>query len=308
MPELAVVSWQSQPPGLLDAAPQVPPELHDDVLRVLGWLPKRDPPPKLPYCDLCSEGPLREAGAFARRQVERADGARIWVSSVCKFCSDLNDQRHSDVANRTITFLGAKTPENITDEDIDHALELARAVVHAAEINKQRQDMSPQQRYKDHIDQLGLCTFWALDRGLHPAHDHRHRAPDGAAVTLPDGTDRTIEYARFYYCVPPWRPDGSVNPAGVAPSDPAAPAFVPEDKGPGGYICRAPNCGKWQQREFVREFAGRNEPHDWWWCEACRRSRPKPSKRELEHEREASTCRKIDGFVRVHDYNKRSRT
>ena len=52
-----------------------------------------------------------------------------------------------------------------------------------------------------HEQECAARIRWCLQQGMTPASEHVHRAP---------GND-----ANFMFGVPPWMPDGAVNPAGV---------------------------------------------------------------------------------------------
>lgn len=132
-----------------------------------------------------------------------------------------------------------------------------------------------------HLDELARRSRWCLDNGHLPVHENQWRAP---------GDD-----SEFMFGVRPWQSDSSeVNPDGVAWM--ALDWFEPQQKntGPSGWACR--HCGEWIDRA-PRDFVGKDEPHDWWWCFQCRKTVKKPTKKELMRKREIDSNTKLDAFL-----------
>ncbi len=136
-----------------------------------------------------------------------------------------------------------------------------------------------------HEEEVRARLGWCLERGLTPAAEHVHRAP---------GDD-----ANFMFGVPPWLPDGSVNPRGVPFGRPEdlrlAKERQLEDYSAAGWACR--RCGA-AVRAVPREFRGAAEPLDWWWCTACKlahaaKHAPKTAKQK-KLAQAAEGCRRLD--------------
>ncbi len=116
-------------------------------------------------------------------------------------------------------------------------------------------------RKKRHDDECYARVMWCLKQGpdFHPAHEHKHRAPGDNLV--------------FFFGIPPWNPDGSVNPSGVPPNyglpEPLGEKFQLLDDCNAGWECH--NCQKWISHA-PREYEGKEEPRDWWWCTDCKKT------------------------------------
>ena len=133
-----------------------------------------------------------------------------------------------------------------------------------------------------HEAEVTRRMVWCLKNGKTPANLHVHKAP---------GDDDN-----FVYKVPPWLPDGSVNPCGVYTEALSyeEKAFVKlhteKDK---EWICKS--C-----KEIVharpREFISKNgepEPWNWWFCLKCKATKSKPSKKEIRTNDEIKHNRSI---------------
>jgi len=140
--------------------------------------------------------------------------------------------------------------------------------------------------YSAHSDEIFRRLRWCLDQGPShwPAQEHVHLAP---------GDD-----SRFVLGVPPWRADGSANPAGIpgsienARDRPRGSVLLDDDVF--GWECRA--CEQWVSMR-PRAFVGAPEPIWWWWCTDCRTTRGvgrQSSKKEGKSALLASKCRKIE--------------
>ena len=151
------------------------------------------------------------------------------------------------------------------------------------------------ERANRHNAECYARVLWCLHEGgpdFHPAHEHKHRAPG----------DNTA----FFYGIPPWHPDGSVNPDGVppnyGPAEPLGKNFQFLDDYNVGWVCH--RCQKWISHPS-REYEGKDEPHDWWWCFDCKKSCQKTlSVSEKKIAKVAATCVKINSvFGRARENN-----
>ena len=143
-----------------------------------------------------------------------------------------------------------------------------------------------------HDNECYARVLWCLKEGgpdFHPAHEHKHRAP---------GDD-----ANFFYGIPPWHPDGSVNPAGVPPNfgepEPLAKnwSFIDDWDPKAGWSCH--KCNAWVPRP-AQKYQGQKEPADWWWCMDCRSAKARtPTLAEKRQQKAAANCRRLDD----EDYN-----
>jgi hypothetical protein len=108
-----------------------------------------------------------------------------------------------------------------------------------------------------HEQEVSARLAWCLEHGLTPAAEHVHRAP---------GND-----ANFMFGVPPWLPDGSVNPRGVPFGRPED-RFLDKERQLEDYSAFGWSCHKCKARVRAapREFSGAVEPLDWWWCTPCK--------------------------------------
>lgn len=153
-----------------------------------------------------------------------------------------------------------------------------------------------------HVEMEALCQVWATSNGHKPGADYKHLAPDGATVKLASGEDATIDFAQFYYGIPPWHVgvadahlktvNDVINAAGVPPncSDESANAAAATEPAK-GWTCTREGCGEWV--DMAPRQARGEEPYNWWYCFKCKKL-PRPSKRELDRMREAKKYRKID--------------
>ena len=130
---------------------------------------------------------------------------------------------------------------------------------------------------------------WCIRNGHVPAHAHLHLAP---------GDD-----GEFVYGVPPWKPDGSPNPAGIYYGDLAGAAAVEraamllqKEAENAGWTCGG--CAAWVPG-LQRACPHPREPFDWWWCAACKATKAKPSARMRDRQDEATALQKIgDAFAK----------
>ena len=104
------------------------------------------------------------------------------------------------VTNYTTTYnnmIITSLPKNI----VDHILNFTNADTRQMWVALQGRRLK-----KIHDGECFARILWCLAQGpaFCPAHEHKHRAP---------GDDRN-----FFYGIPPWHADGSVNPAGVPPN------------------------------------------------------------------------------------------
>lgn len=132
-----------------------------------------------------------------------------------------------------------------------------------------------------HEAELGRRMAWCVREGRVPANAHVHEAP---------GDD-----LQFVYGVPPWKPDGSPNPAGIyfTPEDTRMTALGKENSEVGWECTR---CQSWVPRA-PRQYRGGEEPWDWWFCFDCKAKAVKPSAKVLREERLAKGCHRITQFV-----------
>lgn len=86
-----------------------------------------------------------------------------------------------------------------------HTPDIPEHMVHESASVTRETDSEQAARLERHIAAYTSCVKWAIDKGPshHPAHSYKHLAPH----------DPTL----FYYGVPPWYSDGSLNIAGVPP-------------------------------------------------------------------------------------------
>lgn len=146
------------------------------------------------------------------------------------------------------------------------------------------------ERANRHNEECYARVIWCLDKGgpdFHPAHEHKHRAP---------GDD-----ANFFYGIPPWHPDGSVNPAGVPPNfgepEPLAKnwSFIDDWDSKAGWNCH--KCNAWVPRP-AQKYQGQKEPADWWWCMDCRAVKPRAlTLAEKKQHKAAANCRSMQSFM-----------
>ena len=127
-------------------------------------------------------------------------------------------------------------------------------------------------------------VLWCLRQGpgYLPAHEHKHLAP---------GNDRA-----FFFGIPPWHKDGSVNPAGIPPNygkpERLQKNWALLDDYKSGWECT--KCKEWVAYP-PQKFQGGNEPENWWWCLKCREVAVKPkTAAEKKVAKVAATCFKID--------------
>ena len=157
------------------------------------------------------------------------------------------------------------------------------------------------ERMNSHLHELGRRLGWCVKHGHVPAHDYIHLAERWFS----DDGRAQFSNTNFVYGVAPWTTDGSPNAAGIP--------FTDEDDrmrtmmySPGHnqvakeWFCaccgaKVPNRPReWQPSASAPH---KKEPHDWWWCSACRASRSKPSKQEMKRKVTAAECHKIDDIL-----------
>jgi len=187
------------------------------------------------------------------------------------------------VTNYTTTYnnmIITSLPKNI----VDHILNFTNADTRQMWVALQGRRLK-----KIHDGECFARILWCLAQGpaFCPAHEHKHRAP---------GDDRN-----FFYGIPPWHADGSVNPAGVPPNfgepEPLDKnwALLDDWNADTGWNCG--RCEAWVPRP-PRKFEGAKEPPDWWWCMDCRRVKARaPSLAEKRQQKAAANCRSIDTYV-----------
>ena len=142
---------------------------------------------------------------------------------------------------------------------------------------------------QQHDDECMARIQWCLQNGpaYWPAHENKHRAP---------GNDKN-----FYYGIPPWHADGTVNPKGVPPS--MGPSQLPGknfallDDYVNGFFCG--KCDKWVNYP-ARAYVGKEEPEDWWWCQNCRDTKPalKLSNQDKKLVKAGAKCAKMESFFK----------
>lgn len=130
-------------------------------------------------------------------------------------------------------------------------------------------------------------VLWCLRQGpaYFPAHEHKHLAP---------GNDKA-----FFFGIPPWHADGSVNPAGIPPNygepERLQKNWALLDDYKSGWECR--KCNEWVPFP-PRTFQGANEAENWWWCVKCRNKVAKPKTvAEKKVAKVAASCKKIDTIL-----------
>lgn len=124
--------------------------------------------------------------------------------------------------------------------------------------------------YRRHHQEYNARVRWCIDQGPEywPAHHHKHRAL---------GNDNN-----FIFKIPPWHANGTPNPLGIPDNrvvEPVPDGFelIPDFDSKAGWHCH--KCQEWIP--FApRPYDGKDEPEDWWWCQACRRNKPKMTARE----------------------------
>tara|TARA_Y100000389_G_scaffold192889_2_gene220993 strand:+ start:30548 stop:31900 length:1353 start_codon:yes stop_codon:yes gene_type:complete len=163
------------------------------------------------------------------------------------------------------------------------------------------------ERARRHQEECYARVLWCLHKGgpdFHPAHEHKHRAQGNwcyeRKCVVPSNDQN------FFYGIPPWHPDGSVNPAGIpgnyGPAEPLGKNFQFLDDYNVGWNCH--RCQNWISHP-PREYEGKDEPHDWWWCFDCKKSCQKTlSVSEKKIAKVAATCVKINSvFGRARENN-----
>lgn len=137
-----------------------------------------------------------------------------------------------------------------------------------------------------HEAEVTRRIVWCIKNSRTPANLYVHEAP---------GDDNN-----FVYKVPPWLPDGSVNPCGVYTEALSfeEKAFVKlhteKDK---EWICKS--CGE-LVRARPREYISKNgepEPWNWWFCPICKASTSKPSKQQMKKEQERKSNHSIMKWI-----------
>lgn len=112
-----------------------------------------------------------------------------------------------------------------------------------------------------HENELRRLSKIARDMGFMPSNDYLYKVPED---------ERRDE--EFFYGVPPFKPDGKVNPEGI----PDRPADDWTRKPPDGFSLLPKEYKTWFCRKCNRpqkngyEYSGPNEPEWWWWCMKCR--------------------------------------
>tara|TARA_B100001758_G_scaffold247914_1_gene268476 strand:- start:14544 stop:15107 length:564 start_codon:yes stop_codon:yes gene_type:complete len=141
--------------------------------------------------------------------------------------------------------------------------------------------------YRRHHAEYTQRIRWCIDQGpgYWPAHENKHRAP---------GDD-----TNFIFQIPPWHADGSVNPLGVPDNrfvEPVLPGFeLPVDyDSKTGWNCY--KCQEWVSLP-ARQYEGKEEPEDWWWCAACRKNKPKMTARQKKVRDEVARIKDIRSLI-----------
>ena len=143
----------------------------------------------------------------------------------------------------------------------------------------------PPEAMAQHEAEVGRRLAWCVREGRVPAFEHLHEAP---------GDD-----AQFVYGVPPWKPDGSPNPAGV-PFTPEDAKLAAKPTGPQGYECR--RCFVWVPIP-PRAYLGGEEPWNWWFCMKCKAEAVKPAAKKLKADCIAQQCKSIRDYTnRISDF------
>lgn len=137
-----------------------------------------------------------------------------------------------------------------------------------------------------HREEISRRRNWCCNEKLFPTEENLWRAP---------GDD-----TQFMFGVSPWMPDsGEPNPAGVPYGVKESYHAKNKRKADGsaasaeGWSCHL--CHKWV--DFPpRPYAGDKEPHYWWWCFSCRKTASKPTKKELQYQRDVKGVKRMETF------------
>ena len=142
---------------------------------------------------------------------------------------------------------------------------------------------------QEHDKECYNRVLWCLRQGpaYFPAHEHKHLAP---------GNDKA-----FFFGIPPWHANGSLNPAGIPPNFGSPESLghnqaLLDDWDPhAGWNCN--KCEAWVPKK-PRKFEGPDEPIDWWWCLECRNAKTRaPSLAEKKQFKAASNCKHMKTYM-----------